>query len=622
MRRSICTCDPHFVIAGNKSTYRFIFTTANDLKKNTKLIFDLNSQGRYFDWQIPQANLKSKSNLIWAEIPNSKPISAKQISLDKFEFTLPKDLKISESITFFIGSLDDKSSGNFCQLYTQRKKSFNLHISYDGKKENDTFYLDVKGNKLFNIKAITPSYVLRNKRFDVTIRFEDEFGNLTSNTDEDTLIELSYQHLRENLSWKLFIPETGFIMLPSLYFNEPGIYKIKLKNLKNNQEYFSDPILCFEFDDTNLYWGQLHSESIRYDTQKEIDISLRSFRDTSSHDYSATSSFDSEKETSTDAWKKIAATVSEFNEDERFISFLGEQWLGDLKEEGLRQFIFSKDNKSILRKDDLKSNSLKKIYKTFTPKDLISIPSFTMGSQSLYDFKDYNPYYERVVEIYNAWGSSEGLEKNGNLHPIEGPKKEQKGNIEGSVINALINGCRFGFVAGGYDDRGIYKDFYDNEQKQYRAGLTGILAKIHTRDSLFQAMYNRSTIATTGEKILVGLNVANMPIGSELNTIQKPGLMFNRFISGYVIGTDLIKEVQIYRNGKLLNKFNPKKDTFEFEFDDSNNLLDVAIKKEGHPPFVFYYLKAIQNNNHVAWTSPIWVDHITDASSIKKTKKK
>jgi hypothetical protein len=622
MRRSICTCDPHSVSAGKLYTYKFIFTTANDLKKNSKLIFDLNSQGRFFDWQIPQTALKNKSDLIWAEIPNSEPLFAKQVSLDKFEFTLPRDLKTSENITFIMGSFDGKSKANLSQLYTQRKKPFSLHISYDNKKEVENFYLDVKGNKLKNIKAITPSYILRNKRFDVVIRFEDEFGNLTSDTDDDTLIELSYEHLRENLSWKLFIPETGFITLPSLYFNEPGIYKIKLKNLKTNQEYFSNSIICFTENDINLYWGSLHLESIKYDSNDEIENALRSFRDTDSYDFFSTSSFDSEKETSTDTWKKIASRISEFNEDERFVSFLGQQWLGDVKEEGLRQFIFSKDNKSILRKDDLKSNSLKKIYKTFTPKDLISIPSFTMGEDSLYDFKDFNLEYERVVEIYNAWGSSETTERNGNTLPIDGPDKNQKGTIEGSVINALLNGCRFGFVAGGFDDRGIYKKFYDNNQKQYTKGLTGILAKTHTRDSLFQALYNRSTIATTGDKILVDINIAQMPIGSELNTIQKPGLQYNRFINGFVIGTDIIKEVQIIRNDKIINNFKPNKDTFEFEFNDMENLLDVVIKKENKTPFVFYYLKAIQNNNQTAWTSPIWIDYITDASTLKKIKKK
>ena len=44
----------------------------------------------------------------------------------------------------------------------------------------------------------------------------------------DTLVELSYENFRENLTWKLFVPETGFISLPNLYFNEAGIYTIRL----------------------------------------------------------------------------------------------------------------------------------------------------------------------------------------------------------------------------------------------------------------------------------------------------------------------------------------------------------------------------------------------------------
>ena len=41
--------------------------------------------------------------------------------------------------------------------------------------------------------------------------------------------------------------------------------------------------------------------------------------------------------------------------------------------------VYSKENKPILRKKDLKNNTLKKIYKSFSPKEIISIPSFTMG---------------------------------------------------------------------------------------------------------------------------------------------------------------------------------------------------------------------------------------------------
>jgi len=112
----------------------------------------------------------------------------------------------------------------------------------------------------------------------------------------------------------------------------------------------------------------------------------------------------------------------------------------------MRQFIYLKDNKPIMRKKDLKNNSLKKIYKTHNAKDLISIPSFTMHKNTCFDFSDFNPEFERVVEIYNAWGSSECSSKEGNLRPIDSGKKGPKEALEGSIRKALEKNCRFVFL--------------------------------------------------------------------------------------------------------------------------------------------------------------------------------
>ncbi|NGX33607.1 MAG: hypothetical protein K1060chlam4_01678, partial [Candidatus Anoxychlamydiales bacterium] len=372
------------------------------------------------------------------------------------------------------------------------------------------------------------------------------------------------------LNWKLFIPETGFITLPNLYFNEPGVYKIQLKNLKTNELFYSPPIKCFDFSNLSLFWGSFHAESEKYDAAKNIENCLRYFRDDKAMQFYASSSFDSEEETSTSIWKNIASQISEFNEDERFTAFLGLQWNGTIKEEGLRELIFTKDNKNILRKKDLRSNSLKKIYKTLTSKDLIAIPSFTMGSESVYDFKDFNEEFERVVEIYNAWGSSEMSSKEGNLRPISGPVKE---NPEGSIQKALLSGCRFGFVAGALDDRGVFSKLYDGNQKQYSPGLSAIIAKDQTRDSLIEALQKKSCYATTGEKIIAGLSVANEPMGSELSTATKPGLLYNRYICGYVIGTTKLKEVVLLRNNKIITRYTPDAFEFNFTYDDT-----VALK--------------------------------------------
>ncbi len=636
MRRSICYCEPNAALAGDTSTWKFVYTTATTLPKGTRLRFDLQSKGRPVDWQIPQTNLKEKSNVIWAELPDGKILGANQTEhpqqlTPSFEFVLPSELKSGESLTIVMGTTDKDAAkkGNACQKSVQRRRPFHLYIDPKGKgdyKENEVFYLDVRGNQLKSLRIVAPSLVSRNKRFDVIVRFEDTHGNLTSNAPEGTLIDLSYEHLRENLSWKLFVPETGFIALPNLYFNEPGIYKILLRNLKNKEEFFSPPIKCLPEGALSLFWGVLHGESERLDSAENIESFLRHMRDDRALQFFATSCFESEEETSNDVWKSIVQQVAEFNEDDRFVAMLGFQWMGEPKEEGLRHFLYSKDSKPILRRKDTKNNSLKKIYKTNNPKEFMAIPSFSMGKPTCYDFADFNQEFERVVEIYNAWGSSECSAKEGNPRPIQGGKNGLSEAIEGSVQKALNNGCRFGFIAGGLDDRGPYNELYDTDQVQYSPGLTAILAKEHSRSSLIDALQARSCYATTGERIILGLYIAGFGMGTEVDTKTRPGLEFNRHVTGYAIGTQPLSEVVLIRNGKEIKKFALKEDKLEFEFDDTDLLGQVALEpKEDRAPFAYYYLRVTQRDGHIAWSSPIWIDLTSRSAPItsgKKNKKK
>jgi hypothetical protein len=627
MRRSICFCEPNAALAGDTSDWRFVYTTAGHLPKGAKLRFDLESKGRPIDWQIPSTNVKEKTNIIWAEVPGGKTISATQVEhpqnlTPSFEFTLPVEMKPGESVTISM-------RGNSAQRGVQRRRPFHLLIDPKGKgdyKESETFFLDVRGNLLKTIRIITPSLVARNKRFDVIVRFEDIYGNLTSNAPEGTLIDLSYEHLRENLNWKLFVPETGFIALPNLYFNEPGIYKIQLRNLKNKEHFLSPPIKCLPEGALSLFWGVLHGESEKIDSTENIESFLRHMRDDRALQFFASSCFDSEEETSNDTWKAINQQTAEFNEDDRFVALLGFQWQGEVKEEGLRHFIYSKDSKPIMRRKDTKNNSLKKIYKTNNPKEIIAIPSFSMAKSICYDFADFNPEFERVAEIYNAWGSSECTAKEGNLRPIQGGKGGISETAEGALQKALNQGCRFGFVAGGFDDRGPFSDLFDTDQSQYTPGLTAILAKEQSRASLFEALQARSCFATTGERMIIGLHIAGYGMGTEIETKARPGLEFNRHITGYCIGTQAITEALLIRNGKVFRKLEAKGDTVEFEIDDSDLLGQIALEpKADRPPFVYYYLRVVQADGHIAWSSPIWVDLTSRSAPLlvaKKTKKK
>jgi hypothetical protein len=100
-------------------------------------------------------------------------------------------------------------------------------------------------------------------------------------------------------------------------------------------------------------------------------------------------------------------------------------------------------------------------------------------------------------------------------------------------------------------------------------------------------------------------------MGKEISTADKPGLAINRHVSGYVAGTTKLQKVEIIRNGKVIKTFEPDHYSLDFTYDDMTPLEKVTLpSKDKQPPFVYYYLRVTQEDGHMAWSSPIWVDYI------------
>ncbi len=616
MRQSIAVCLPARCYAGDLGSFHFVYTSAHSIPEGSKLRFDLLSHGSETEWELPQTDLKRKKNLIWIEMEDKKIVGASIVEgAEKeklYEFRLPSEVKKGESFTIILGSPSD-GDGNRCQLNLQRRRAFHLYI--DNLKDKgdskipEIFQINVQGNILKNIRIIAPSLVEKNSKFHLSIRFEDQYSNLTNYAPEGSLIQLSYAQQRDNFNWKLFIPETGLLHLPNLQFNEPGIYIIQLLNIKTEERFFSSPIKCVDFAKYSIYWGLFHSELDR--PFFNLDSCLHAFRDEHSlHFYS--SSFYGNKEGETEkSWKQLSESIAQFNEDYRFSAFLGFQYLA---EEGLRQILYFKDQKTFFSNKEAKSSSLSKLYKFLNPKESVSILISTMHPGCITDFKKIDPELEKLVEIYNSSGSSETTIEEGNLHPIRySSKEERKAAESGSILNALKKNHRFGFVAGGLDNkvplRKKNKEEKEEKWNQYSPGLTAILSKEQTREAFVQALLARACYATTGEKIIIDFSIAGVGIGGELTTQSKPGLMFNRHIAGYVVGCAPLKEVALIRNGVKIHLFSIEDNSSDFVYDDEEELSKILLPSpDQRPPFVFYYLRVLQENGHMGWSSPIWID--------------
>lgn len=620
MRRSICQVEPNYSFAGQRSIWRFSFTTCTQLPKGTTIKFDLRSNGIDGEWQLPVFDSKGKKSNLTLEMPEGKSIESKQLNeVGTYLFELPSEVKIGEAITICLGHGKGDNT-NQAQTYTQRKRPFHLYIDPKGKsdyKEAEIFSVDVRGNVMKQIRLLVPSLLSKNQRFDLFVRFEDEFGNLTSNTSSENLFELSYDNQRENLNWKLFVPETGYHCLPNLYFNEPGVYRFRLKNLNTKELFESAPIKCISESSSQLLWGSFTGDLTK---ATQTEMALKILRDEMNLQFTARNFSESKDELAQEEWKQMGLMLSEFNEEGRFASFAAIPWVAETEDEGMRVLVYTKDQKPLFRSKELKSNSLKKIYKSTTSKELFSIPTQTSLDITSHHFTDVEPEFETVAEIYSLLGSTELPNKEGNPFPITfGKKGAPKEDPKGTLVSALLRGVKMGFVAGGRPAAALLNKILPYEPKYYTPGLTAVFATEVNRESIHQAILNRRCYATTGARIVIGFFIAGLPMGCEISAKAKPGLRFNRHIHGYIVGTAPLTNVEILRNGKVIHDFKPTADVLEFEFDDTEPLMKHLLGEER--PQCFYYLRIRQKDGHMAWTSPIWIEN-TDVEIVPKRGRK
>ena len=120
----------------------------------------------------------------------------------------------------------------------------------------------------------------------------------------------------------------------------------------------------------------------------------------------------------------------------------------------------------------------------------------------------------------------------------------------------------------------------------------GVYAKDLTRESVWEAMKARRCFATSVRGMVVEFLLNSHPMGSDM---KDSGL---RRIAGMVKGTAPLKYVSIIKNGDVWKEIDcGGKDIVEFLVEDN----PAAGGTD------FYYVRAGQSDEHMAWSSPIWV---------------
>jgi hypothetical protein len=142
-----------------------------------------------------------------------------------------------------------------------------------------------------------------------------------------------------------------------------------------------------------------------------------------------------------------------------------------------------------------------------------------------------------------------------------------------------------GFIASGdHNNMGI--------------GVAALWVKEISRAGIIEALQNRRTFATTGDKMFIDLKVNGTPMGSVTRSNKIPELVIN------VSGQYPLEKVEILRNSVVIQKFDIEDSILEFQ----ENYSDDNYKEETE--VLYYYVRAVQKNNAIAWSSPVWVERI------------
>lgn len=356
------------------------------------------------------------------------------------------------------------------------------------------------------------------------------------------------------------------------------------------------------WSDRDVYWGEIHVQGYDSIGVGSTEETFAWGRDVEGLDFCSTANhFGGRSPVTPDRWADLVATTNRYNDPGSFTTFVGFEGGGrggDLNvyyHGDTGDFYSGKEGEpSVVRRDgewveiDEHTESSRDLWRYLDSfdGDALAFPHHprTAGF-GLTDWGEFSEGYQRLVEMYSAWGDSEV----GGAH---------------SVRAALDRGHRLGFTGGTDSHDG--RPGTGPHEFNHGSGLTAVYADEHSRDGIFEALHERRTYATTGARLLLDVDVNGLSMGRE--RVATDDDRDSRAVEVRVAGTRDVDGVDVVRNGEVVATRAPDGERAALTWTDDSSL-DEHLHSRDHPDgrhSAYYYVRVRQSDRHVAWGSPVW----------------
>lgn len=427
--------------------------------------------------------------------------------------------------------------------------------------------LEVVGDCASSFDVIAPAIQKPGETFNLTVVAADKHNHNPDPYYEGEVKVFSSSPEIPPLTFKASKGSRGVFSIP-LSLPSDGVYYFTVFDPKRGISGLSNPVSTNFFGEYRVYFGDIHGHNVLCDGRGTIDEYYQWARDVRRLDFAAlTPHVEGAKRYDVeDFWGIVQRKVKEYYEPHKFVTLLGFEW-GSWTLFGDKCVYYLDDEGPYFPANEEESNTPEKLWKLLEGREAITIPHHTKyGGRT--DWSFMNSEFQRVVEIYSLWGCSE---KYG----------------EHSVQAALAMGHRLGIIASS--------DTHKGQPAPINGGLAAVIAKELTREGVFYALKNRRCYGTTGARILLRFEVNGHVMGEEFKVDSGS---VRRRVYVRVAGTAPVEKAYIIRNNEEVKVFENLGRVAELTFVDEEPFKDT----------VYYYVRIVQEDGQMAWSSPIWVD--------------
>jgi hypothetical protein len=463
--------------------------------------------------------------------------------------------------------------------------------------ENDVWHVEepmvvsVVGAPAVRLCADVPSIVLGGHLL-LRVSALDQYGNLDPTFSDDLVCTLGGQEVRLRAS-------EGRAESRALAVPFEGMHRVKLHGLTSRIEAVSN---CFlvdpAFDGRRLVWGDFHGHSISSDGIGTMDEHYAYARDVRFMDVAALTDHDNQI-IANGAWPLIQQTARRWTDPGSFVVLPGYEWAQPYEAErnyGHKNLYFrTYEDNPLLSGDAADATGAETpdgLYAGLTPEQCVIVSHHPAYDSWMWtDWDLLRGDREEVIEVYSMHGASDEVD---TIKPLP---DFNAGRFILPNLRARP-GLRLGFVGGSDTHAGlIAQDFHPDRAapevrrwfKPYRGGLTAFLVHELTLDGVLDALRGRRTYATTGEKLLLLVEVNGHLFQPEV-TGGKASL---RVRFG---GSAPVRRLEVYRNAQRCHLLEDLDETFEYHWEDPCS----------EPP-AFYFVRVTQTDDQIAWSAVTWV---------------